>query len=152
MKKIFLIFLLSSFVVCGLTGCGFNLNKFSIGEKSDVKIIDKGVSLVIKENTLTRTGVTLIMKNDSDNEVIYGEPYELEIRKDGEWHKIMVEISFNDPAYILRSLEFNEIKINWENEYGKLVPGEYRVIKNYWFENNSDSLEEFDVSAEFVIK
>ena len=52
-----------------LVGCTKNKNNFSIGKVSNIKILEKGVSLSIKDKTLTNKGVTLILKNDSDYEI-----------------------------------------------------------------------------------
>ena len=78
------------------------------------------------------TQATFILKNDSDVDVQYGNAYELEIKQDGKWHKINVEIDFTMQAYELKvkkSLEFN---LNWKETYGKLAKGEYRIIKTIY--------------------
>ena len=150
MKKIiFLCFLIG---IVGITGCGINKNEFDIGEKSNIEFIEKGISLSIKEGTLTKTGATLILKNNSDIDVQYGNPYEIEIKKDGEWHKINVELNFTLPAYELKSKEAKEIKLNWEYGYGKLAKGEYRIIKSIDVEKENDTFENFYISAEFTIE
>ena len=151
MKKTILTVILCGFIVLGLTGCGNN-NKFDVGEKSNIQISDKGIKLSIKEGTLTKTGVTLILKNDSDVDVEYGEPYEIEIKEDKEWHKIDVELYFNLPAYKLKPKEFKEIELNWENDYGKLAPGEYRIIKDVSILKENNKFEQIYVSTEFSIK
>lgn len=150
MKKIiFLCFLIG---IVGITGCGINKNEFDIGEKSNIEFIEKGISLSIKEGTLTKTGTTLILKNNSDIDVQYGNPYEIEIKKDGEWHKINVELNFTLPAYELKSKDTKEIKLNWEYGYGKLAKGEYRIIKSIDVEKENGTFENFYISAEFIIK
>lgn len=151
MKKSLLTIVLCGIIVLGLTGCGTN-NKFNIGEKSNIEIVKNDISLSIKEGTLTKTGVTLILKNDSDINVQYGNPYEIEIKKDGKWHKINIELNFTLPAYGLKSKESKEIKLNWENSYGKLAPGEYRIIKSIDLEKEEDTFKTFYVSAEFTIE
>lgn len=152
MKKTILFILVCGFMILGLTGCGSNKNEFDIGKKSDIEIVEKGVSLSIKENTLTNTGATLVLKNDSDVDVQYGNPYEIEIKKDREWHKINVELNFTLPAYLLNSKETKEIEFNWENGYGKLAAGDYRIIKSIDVEIEDGTFETFYVSAEFTIE
>jgi len=152
MKKTILTILVCGFMVLGLTGCGTDKNEFEVGKKSDVEIVEKGVSLSIKDGTLTNTGVTLLLKNANDVDVQYGEPYEIEIKKDGEWHKINVELNFNLPAYILKTKEIKEIELNWENGYGKLASGDYRIIKSIDIEKEDGTYDMFDVSAEFTIE
>ena len=134
------------------TGCGTNKNEFDIGKESNIEIVEKGVSLTVKENTLTETGATLILKNDSDVDVQYGNPYEMEIKKDGEWHKINVELNFTLPAFILKSKETKEFELNWENGYGKLASGDYRIIKSVDVEKADGTFDTFYVSAEFTIE
>ena len=41
---------------------------------------------------------TLKLKNGSNVDVQYGDSYKIEIKKDGEWHEINVELNFNSPA------------------------------------------------------
>ena len=152
MKKTILTILVCGFMVLGLTGCGTNKNEFDIGKESNIEIVEKGVSLTVKENTLTETGATLILKNDSDVDVEYGNPYEMEIKKDGEWHKINVELNFTLPAFILKSKETKELELNWENGYGKLASGDYRIIKSIDVEKSDGTFDTFYVSAEFTIE
>ena len=114
MKKTILTILVCGIMVLGLTGCGTNKNEFDIGKESNIEIVEKGVSLTVKENTLTETGATLILKNDSEVDVQYGNPYEIEIKKDGEWHKINVQLDFTLPAFSLKSKETKELEINWK--------------------------------------
>lgn len=152
MKKTILAILVCGVMFLGLTGCGTNKNEFDIGNKSDIEIVEKGVSLSVKEDTLTKVSATLILKNDSDVEVEYGEPYEIEIKKDGEWHKINVELNFNLPAYILKSNTTKEIELEWQNGYGKLASGDYRIIKGINVEKEDGTFEIFYVSAEFTIE
>ncbi len=152
MKKTIFIILFCGVMVLGILGCGNSKNEFDVGEKSNIELIEKGVSLSIKENTLTPTGATLILKNDGAVDIQYGNPYRIEIKIDNEWHKINVELYFTLPAYGLKSNESKEIEINWQNGYGKLTTGEYRIIKSINIEKEDGTFESFDVSAEFTIK
>ena len=152
MKKTILTILVCGFMVLGLTGCGTNKNEFDVGKESNIEIVEKGISLSIKENTLTETGATLILKNDSDVDVEYGASYEMEIKKDGEWHKINVELNFNSIAYILKSNTSKEIELNWKEGYGKLATGDYRLIKHIDIEKEDGTFDAFYVSAEFTIE
>ena len=152
MKKTILTILLCGVMVLGITGCGTNKNEFDIGEKSSIEIVEKNISLSVKDGTLKNTGATFILKNSSDIDVEYGEPYEIEIKKDGEWHKINVELNFILPAYILKSNTTKEIELKWENGYGKLASGEYRIIKGINIEKEDETFEKFYVSCEFTIE
>ena len=129
MKKTILTILLCGVMVLEMTGCGKQKNEFDIGNKSDIKISQNDVIMTIKEGTLTNKSATLVLTNNNDKNFQYGNPYEIEIKKDGEWHKINVELNFDMPAFQLLSKESKEIELDWENEYGKLAKGTYRIIK-----------------------
>ena len=128
MKKKLLIIFLCGVMALGVTGCGKSKNELDIGDKSDIKVSQNDVIMTIKEGTLTNKSATLILTNNSDKNFQYGTPYEIEIKKDGEWHKINVELNFTMPAFQLSARENKEIEINCENGYGKLEKGTYRII------------------------
>ena len=151
MKKTILTILLCGAMVLGMTGCGKQKNEFDIGNKSDIKISQNDVIMTIKEGTLTNKSATLILTNNSDKNFQYGNPYEIEIKKDGEWHKINVELSFTLPAFHLLPKESKEIELNWENEYGKLSKGTYRIIKGINYEYEEGKYKSLNVAVEFII-
>ena len=107
--------------------------------------------MTIKEGTLTNKSATLVLTNNSDKNFQYGNPYEIEIKKDGEWHKINVELNFTMPAFQLSARENNEIEINWENGYGKLEKGTYRIIKGIDYEYEEGKYKSFNIAVEFTI-
>ena len=151
MKKTILTILLCGVMVLGMTGCGKQKNEFDIGNKSDIKLSQNDVIMTIKEGTLTNKSATLILTNNSDKNFQYGTPYEIEIKKDGEWHKINVELNFTMPAFQLSARENREIEINWENGYGKLEKGIYRIIKGINYEYEEGKYKPFNIAVEFTI-
>lgn len=151
MKRVTLIALMCICVVLGMTGCGKSKNEFNIGNKSDIKISQNDVIMTIKEGTLTNKSATLILTNNSDKNFQYGTSYEIEIKKDGEWHKINVELNFTMPAFQLSARENKEIEINWENGYGKLEKGTYRIIKEIDYEYEEGKYKSFNIAVEFTI-
>lgn len=152
MKKTMLAILLCGVMVLGITGCGSS-NTFDVGNVSDVEISNNNdVTFSIKDDTLKNTGATFILKNDSDMDVQYGDSYEIEIEKDSRWHKINVELNFNLPAYTLKPKTSEEIEFKWENGYGKLAPGNYRILKSIDIEMEDGTFDTFYVAAEFTIK
>ena len=151
MKKTILAILLCGVMLLGMTGCGKQKNEFDIGNKSDIKISQNDVIMTIKEGTLTNKSATLVLTNNSDKNFQYGNTYEIEIKKDGEWHKINVELNFDMPAFQLLSKESKEIELDWENKYGKLAKGTYRIIKGIDYEYEEGKYETFNVAIEFTI-
>ena len=150
MKKIILTILLCGVLTIGLVGCS-KQNEFDIGNKSDIVISENDVVMPIKEGTLTDTGATIILTNNSDKEFQYSEPYEIEIKKDDEWYKINANLNFDLPFYGLESHETKELELNWKNGYGKLASGTYRIIKSIYYEKEEDNLETFNIAVEFNI-
>lgn len=111
-----------------------------------------GVSMSLKDETLASyTGATFILKNDNNIDMIYGDSYTIEVEKDGKWEKFDVEGDFNDIAHNLKAKSSKEITINWENIYGKLELGKYRLIKKISYEKEKDNYETFYVNAEFIL-
>ena len=151
MKKTILTILLCGVMVLGMTGWGKQKNEFDIGNKSDIKISQNDVIMTIKEGTLTNKSATLVLTNNSDKNFQYGNTYEIEIKKDGEWHKINVELNFDIPAFPLSSKESKKIELNWENGYGKLAKGTYRIIKDIDYKNEEGKCKSFNIAVEFTI-
>ena len=87
MKKTIFIVLLCDIILIGLVGCTQSeIGENYIGEESTAEITTSSdVTLSIKEGTLTNTGATILLKNNGDKTYIYGNPYVLEIKKDGHW-------------------------------------------------------------------
>ena len=108
------------------------------------------VIMTIKDGTLTNKSVTLILTNNSDRKIQYGSPYEIEIKKNDEWYKINAKLNFT--LFILESKKKNEFKLNFEEGYGKLPSGTYRVIKKIDKEKEDGLFDSFYVSTEFTIK
>lgn len=151
MKKTILTILLCGIMVLVMAGCEKQKNEFDIGDKSNIKISKNDVKMTIKEGTLTNKSATLVLTNNSDNNFQYGNPYEIEIKKDGEWHKINAELYFNLLLFQLSAKESKEIELDWENGYGKLAKGTYRIIKEIDYEYKEGKYETFNVAVEFTI-
>lgn len=109
---------------------------------------------MIKEGTLTNTNATLIIKNNSDQKVRYGEDFQMEIKKNNKWYQLNIkhEVFFTLAATILDAQEQREIELNWEDEYGKLKKGTYRIIKDMDRCVENEQCKSFNVAVEFVIK
>ena len=152
MKKLVFVILLCGIMVLTMTGCENAKNKLDIGNKSNINVSQNDVIMTIKDGTLTNKSVTLILTNNSDRKIQYGSPYEIEIKKNGEWYKINAKLNFTLPLFILESKEKNEFKRDFEEGYGKLPSGTYRVIKKIDKEKEDGLFDSFYVSTEFTIK
>ncbi len=55
------------------------------------------------------------------------------------------------PAFPLSSKESKEIELDWENGYGKLAKGTYRIIKGIDYEYEEGKYKSFNIAVEFTI-
>lgn len=152
MKKMVFVILLCGVLILTMTGCVKTKNKLDIGNKSNIKALKNDVIMTIKDGTLTNKSVTLVLINNSDKKIQYGSSYEIEIKKNDEWHKINAELNFTLQLFILESKKKNEFKLNFEEGYGKLPSGTYRVIKKIDKEKEDGVFDSFYLAAEFTIK
>lgn len=108
-------------------------NKEILLDKCSVKIDDlKGVSMIIKDGTLTNKSATVIITDTSDKENIYGEFYKIEKLENDNWVELKAnqEMFFNDIGYVVNDEKKLELDINWEMFYGQLTSGRYRIVKS----------------------
>lgn len=106
------------------------------------------VSLQIKEGTLTREGVTIIIADKNDYPYVYSENYTLEKLENGEWKVLEpTTLDSRDLGHKANNEGIVEMDINWKQGYGELENGKYRISKQV-IEGNPDTV----ISAEFEIK
>lgn len=109
-------------------------NKENIINKCSIKIDDlDGVSMAIKDGSLTRVGATIIITDTSKRENIYGDYYRIDKWINGEWEEldtIIDNYAFNMIGYTVNSDNILELVVDWEWLYGKLEDGKYRIVKD----------------------
>lgn len=152
MKKVTWISIIG--IVClSLVGCSQESNV--VGDKSNYEVSNKLATLQVKEGSLTKSKLTLILKNNTDHGCSYGNPFSLEKEKNGVWYEIKPArgLNFTLEAYGLGSKDSIEFELSLESFYKKLSPAKYRVVKAV-FCNGADSIkiETTYVAAEFVIE
>lgn len=123
------------------------------------------VIMTAKQGSIQKTGLTLLLENQSKSNIIYGDDFTLEQKVDGIWYEVPITLDgdygFHDIAYEVLSKEIREFKIEWGWLYGVLEPGEYRITKYFIkfgdfmdFANDQET-QEFDsdylLTAEFKI-
>ncbi|MCX4365663.1 MAG: hypothetical protein OSJ70_07820 [Bacilli bacterium] len=111
------------------------------------------LTLEVKEESLTKEGVTIVYKNNTDESMSYGAKYSLEYQMLGDW--FIIKPTDINPAYLLRLyiIESNsnvERKIFWENMYGQLHKGKYRIVHDLL--TGEDWKDEKYTYVEFEIK
>ncbi|MBQ8891310.1 MAG: hypothetical protein IJ068_00385 [Bacilli bacterium] len=126
-------------------GWEFNILGIYVGGKINVYDENKqnssdSVSLSLKANTLTSKGATIVLKNNTNKDYVYGPDYYIEIQENGEWREIDTitgnPLVWNAIAYILKSNEKKEINIDWSLVYSELSEGQYRLVKKVFKEED----------------
>lgn len=90
---------------------------------------ESGITLSVKEGTLTPSGGTFLLKNNFSEDYWYGEHYTLEKAQGESWVQLVPKegTAWHDIAYLLPKETENEMEIAWEWAYGKLPVGTYRI-------------------------
>ena len=112
----------------------------------------ENISLLLNKETLTSKNAIFILKNDSNKTYIYGAEYEIDVKGNGEWHKIELDtpLSWNEMLYLIKPNTTNELNIDFTIGYGELSKGKiYRFVKKVREEGKTDDVYLY---AEFEIK
>jgi uncharacterized protein YceK len=115
-----------------------------------------GVTMSAKEGTVSSTGLTVILENNSDKQGIYGEEFWVEKKINGSWYQVPIAIDgnygFPSIGYDLASSAVKEWSVEWEWLYGSLDPGEYRIVKDILDFRKTGDYDEYFLTAEFTIE
>ncbi len=120
--------------------------------------INDGVEMTIKEGTLSKTKVTIQIKNNLEYDVTTGEPFYLERYNKNKWEKVEDKCdggcTFILPAYIIKPGETKELTHDWKEMYGELPKGTYRLVKDVFFDSDRPIEEEdtYEIWVEFEIE
>ena len=126
-----------------MSGCVSNniINEDITPSESEVKIeINQieDVEIKLQEGTLTREGLTLTIKYNTNDRYTFGEDFYIEKYENGSWERIEEineNIAFNSIGYYAfeKELELNQ---KWDYIYGKLSNGKYKIIKSTFKEKD----------------
>jgi hypothetical protein len=115
----------------------------------------EGVVMTVKEGTVSPTGLTVVFKNITENELLFGEFYILEMKTDDGWYQVPVafdgDYGFNSIGYILDPDSSREWSVDWEWLYGSLEKGEFRIVKDILDSNGVGRYETYYLAAEFTL-
>ena len=111
------------------------------------------ITMYIKADTKTNTGATLIIEEDEDYDITYGEPFTIERfdYSNNIWDEMPIlctNCAFNLPAYSVTPDKPLELYQDWSRLYGELPNGFYRIVKEA---NLVSSDERFKIWTEFFI-
>lgn len=110
-----------------------------------------GITMEIKEGTLSNKGLSVVITDLSDRDNIYGVDYFVEKYQDSSWKKLdsKIDMVFNSVGLKKNENNVLEFDINWLSYYGRLKPGKYRLVKNTT--TTGEGIKHF-LTVEFNIK
>jgi hypothetical protein len=115
----------------------------------------ENVIFEIKDNTLSNIGLTLIIKNVTPNDYVYGSDYIVEKKFNDRWERVPDILdghyAWTREPYELKGNSITELEIGWKVLYGELSSGEYRIVKNIMYIRSAGDYDQFDTSVEFTI-
>lgn len=140
------------FIALGVVLVGCNKDSLKLGSKSNYEIDNRLVNMAINKESITNTSAEIYLINNAEKNYQYGAEFWIEYQKKGAWYMIIPkdEMNFNMIAYLLEDNTSKDFNINWENFYGKLPKGKYRIVKSLFPEDNKS--EDIYVAVEFVIE
>ncbi|WP_367568793.1 M56 family metallopeptidase [Lacrimispora sp.] len=112
------------------------------------------IVMLVKGGIATPLGTTVTLKNVTDSEYIYGESYTIQRKDDGGWidvEPIIENYGFNSIGYMLPAMESKEMAIDWEWLYGKISPGDYRIVKDALLVRSPGDYDTFTLYAAFTV-
>lgn len=109
-----------------------NLQENNSNEENFGKIANN-ITMAIKEGTLTNEGATVIITDKNEKKYSYSSWFIIEKKQNGNWVKLELlnpKDTVGEIGIVRDNEEVVEMNINWTDQYGKLSPGEYRLVKN----------------------
>ena len=125
---------------------------FQIGEASDIVTnTEPGIRLSILASDASSATYRIV--NETGRELLtdHMQVYFLQVRQDEAWHFIdvgNVKWASTSEAYRVKDGETREAETSWENTYGPLPAGTYRLVKTFFTDTIRDR---FFLSAEFTV-
>ena len=110
-------------------------NIITPNEEKEYNRSPENVIIEVVENTITNTGVTIIITDNNEDYYGWGVDFKVEKKIDDGWKclkPVSGDLSWIEIAY--SSNEDNQItqKLDIEKYYGKLTSGVYRIVKSVY--------------------
>ncbi len=148
------VIMISIIIILAFIGIWFMFIPNRKAKYIEPQVID-GVSMVINENTLTKSGATIIITDTvKEEEHIYGSDYKIEKKEKGKWIylKPINDYGFTDEGYYVNKDNILEMDVKWDKIYGELKSGEYRLIKRIVIHKNERFWGTKEIYTEFTIE
>lgn len=99
------------------------------------------ITLAVKEDSLTDTGLILLITNETSDTFTYGYEYGLEVKQDDQWYRLKIKMAVPAIAVFLKEGpgSTEEFHVRWNK--GDVSEGNYRIVKD---------IGKYTLAAEFV--
>ncbi len=90
------------------------------------------ITFAVKEESVTATGAVFVLTNQTEDKTYtYGEPYTVEKLSDDKWQSVTPKegLTWIAGVYSLQPGQQSELILDWQDGYGRLEPGRYRLTK-----------------------
>lgn len=96
-------------------------------------VMRHGRNIAMSVQNATPASADLIIDNQSSRELEFGEDYAVQFHDGQRWISVESQQSqgFGLVGYSLLPGESRSFHLSWENLYGSLIPGHYRVSKRF---------------------
>ena len=105
-----------------------------------------GISMSIKEGTLTNKSATIIIKDtNGKGKYVYGTSFRIDKKVDSKWIKPQTtdnNCAFTSMAYYVDDNGYLEFNQDWNCMYSSLEKGTYRLVKYTFLESDTPITEE----------
>lgn len=144
------VMIFSIFLMC----CGKTLEIGAVAEPAVHTY--SGVTMEIVDDTVTATGMTIEILNQTDVEINSGNKHDfaIQVKKNGTWYEIQTgERNNTSEAIVFLKDNPVQMEISWSHTYGILPKGNYRIVKGFfpWTEEKGSGAT-FMLAAEFCIE
>lgn len=120
---------------------------------------EKEAVVNVQEDSIRNTGLVLIIKNETDDCAFqFDNAYSLEKFIDGHWDAVeqIRDIAVTAITYMVLPGEEIEHTVKWENRYGSLPTGEYRLVKRIEIvqddgDDYNDLIEDYHMYVSFSL-
>ncbi len=158
MKKsiLFLIVVLLSIVLNGcdrenmtVTTMSYELDGFIVNDYSDA-------NMIILEDSVSSTGLSLEFRYYGDDEGAYGSWYTIFVYENDEWNELAYvvegDVNWNLMAYIVEKNKTKEEQVQWEWLYGELPSGKYLIVKEFANHIGDGENDKYYLACDFTIQ
>jgi hypothetical protein len=125
----------------------YEIDEYEVNNYSDA-------SMVIINDSISSTGLTLELYYYGEDEGMTGNWYSIFVYENGEWNNvpwIIDEIAWTMIGIIVYNNKAKEIEVNWETWYGELSAGRYLIVKQFMNHRGPGDYDEYHLGCEFTI-